>query len=172
MNSEPSLPWYKYPFVWFLISIPLAAVLAGMNMLWLSIDTDDGLVADDYYKQGLAINKNLAREEQASRLGISADFEYNAELGRVALQLHRGDLDAYPDRLFFSFEHATRAGMDKQIELMHGQGDQYIGYVKQSLPDGVWHIELSDVGWRIGARVKLSSGAGIQLQPEVFVQGN
>lgn len=170
MNNEPSLPWYKYPFVWFLISIPLAAVLAGMNMLWLSIDTDDGLVADDYYKQGLAINKNLAREEQASAMAISADFEYDAELGRVSLSLNRGKLDVYPDVLSFSFEHATRAGMDRQIELMHGQKNLYIGYIKQMLPDGIWHVELADEDWRIGARVNLSSRVSIQLQPEVFVQ--
>jgi len=170
MKTQHSAPWYKYPFVWFILSIPAAAVIAGMNMLWLAIDTDDGLVADDYYKQGLAINKNLARERLASELAISADFEYDAALGKVGLSLNKGGLATYPETLLFSFEHATRSGMDKQIELMHGQNNLYMGYVMEALPDGVWHIKLADVDWRIGARVNLSSGASIQLKPEVFVQ--
>lgn len=168
MNSDTSLPWYKYPFVWFALSIPASAVIAGVFMIYLAVSTDDGLVADDYYKQGLAINKSLARERRASELGISADFEYDTDLGRVALSLDKGGLSGYPDTLSFAFEHATRPDVDIQIELLHGQNNQYIGYVLEPLPDGVWHVELADADWRIGARVNIYSRSLIQLKPEVY----
>lgn len=65
-------------------------------------------------------------------------------------------------------EHATRAGLDRQVELMHGQDNQYIGYTKGPLPPGVWHVELATDEWRIGARINLSSQKKIQLLPEVY----
>jgi hypothetical protein len=162
------MPWYRYPFVWFAISIPAAAIVSGIGMIWLAVTTDDGLVADDYYKQGLTINKSLKRERYASELGISADFEYDSELNRVMLSLNKGELKNHPDSLSFYLEHATRAGLDRQIELMHGQGNQYIGYTKGKLPAGVWHAELATEEWRIGARINLSSQKQIQLLPEVY----
>lgn len=42
--------------------MPATAIVAGFITLWLAITSYDGLVADDYYKQGLAINQTLARE--------------------------------------------------------------------------------------------------------------
>ena len=36
---------------------PAAAVVGGAVMLWLALTTYDGLVSDDYYKEGLAINQ-------------------------------------------------------------------------------------------------------------------
>ena len=143
-------------------------MISGIGMIWLSVVTDDGLVADDYYKQGLAINKSLKRERRASELGVSADFEYDRKLNRVLLAFDKGELADYPEVLSFHLEHATRAGSDKQIELMHGLDNQYIGYVKEKMPAGVWHVELATQEWRIGARINLASQKKIQLLPEVY----
>ena len=38
---HPSTPWYREPYVWLLISIPAAAVLAGLITLALAIASDD-----------------------------------------------------------------------------------------------------------------------------------
>ena len=40
-------------------------IVAGVYTTVLAFTSSDGLVADDYYKQGLAINKTLKREERA-----------------------------------------------------------------------------------------------------------
>lgn len=168
MNTLTAKPWHKYPFVWFVFSIPLSAVIVGMILLWLAITTDDGMVADDYYKQGLAINKSLRRERLASELGISAIFEYDRELNRVLLRLNKGELSDYPANLSFSLQHAAKSDWDEQMRLMHGQDNQYIGYIKGQLPPGVWHVELAMQEWRIGARINLASQKKIQLLPEVY----
>jgi hypothetical protein len=55
-----------------MISIPFSAVIMGVVMIWLAVDTDDGLVADDYYKQGLAINDVITLDKKASELNLSA----------------------------------------------------------------------------------------------------
>ncbi len=168
IESTPSMPWYKYPFVWFALSIPAAAVIAGIGMIYLAVTTDDGLVADDYYKQGMAINKNLDREHKAAELGVSASVEYDRELGQFLLKLERGTMMDYPASLLFSFEHATRAGTDQQLELFHAQGDQYVGYIKQPIANGIWHVKVLTDDWRVGARIRLEDKVSFDLKPEVY----
>ncbi|RPI42555.1 MAG: hypothetical protein EHM59_17550, partial [Betaproteobacteria bacterium] len=57
MSSTPIKPWYREPWPWLLMAAPAAAVLAGAVTLALAIQSYDGLVAEDYYKQGLAVNQ-------------------------------------------------------------------------------------------------------------------
>ena len=45
---------------------PAVAVVCGAVMLWLAITSYDGLVSDDYYKEGLAINQVLRRDKRAA----------------------------------------------------------------------------------------------------------
>ena len=52
-------PWYKVPFVWLVVGIPLSAVIMGGVILYFSIVSFDGLVVDDYYTEGKKINRVL-----------------------------------------------------------------------------------------------------------------
>ena len=62
-------PWYAEPWVWLMISFPLAAVIGGMITIYLAVLTSDGLVVDDYYKRGKAINVDLARDRAKELFG-------------------------------------------------------------------------------------------------------
>ncbi|CAN5219872.1 hypothetical protein BH10PSE18_BH10PSE18_41260 [soil metagenome] len=60
-TPEPlRLPWYRYPLVWMVIAGPAAVVVAGFATLWIAIRIPDPVVAEDYYRQGVEINKTLA----------------------------------------------------------------------------------------------------------------
>ena len=63
-------PWFRQPWPWLLASGPLAVVLAGGFTMALAFGGADGLVSEDYYKQGLAINRDLAREGAAKALAL------------------------------------------------------------------------------------------------------
>ena len=78
-----SRPWYREPWQWIIMAPPAAAVVAGMVMLWLAITSYDGLVTDDYYKQGLAINKTLRRDDRASELSYRARVQLSEDSSRV-----------------------------------------------------------------------------------------
>lgn len=54
------LPWYRQPWPWLLISGPAIVVVAGIATTWIAYRSDDGLVAEDYYKRGLLVNKAIA----------------------------------------------------------------------------------------------------------------
>ena len=79
-------PWYREPWPWILMSGPAAVLVAGAITAWIAFASADGLVAEDYYKQGLAINKLLEREEAARRLGVSAEITLRPGKIRVELK--------------------------------------------------------------------------------------
>lgn len=61
-DDKSSLPWWKYGHVWLLISGPAAVVVAALVTAWIAVTSPDPVVAQDYYRQGIEINKQLARE--------------------------------------------------------------------------------------------------------------
>jgi len=144
-----SKPWYREPWPWILMSGPAAVLVAGAATMWLAFASTDGLVADDYYKQGLAINRVLAREEAARRLGVSAEVELGS--GRISVAL-RGES---PDALFVRFAHATRSGNDMRLRLARAANGRYEAELPALLP-GHWHLTIDDAlgRWRLTKEVR------------------
>jgi hypothetical protein len=48
-----------------LIAGPAIVVVAGFVTLWLAMSRPDPVVAEDYYRRGVEINKTLAQPEQS-----------------------------------------------------------------------------------------------------------
>ena len=137
-------PWYREPWPWILMSGPAAVIVAGAFTAWLAFTTADGLVADDYYKRGLAVNAVLGREQAARRLGISAAIERAS--GRIRVRLS----GVRPDALFLQLAHATRAGNDLRLRLTPA-GDGLYEAALPALAPGHWRLILEDPRgeWRI-----------------------
>lgn len=55
-------PWWREPMMWLVVGGPLAVIAAGAATITLAIQRPDPLVAEDYYRQGIEINKTLAAE--------------------------------------------------------------------------------------------------------------
>lgn len=171
-SNEVKKPWHSYPLVWMMISIPFSAVIMGVIMIWLAIDTDDGLVADDYYKQGLAINDVIVLDKKASELALSAVIQFDSDSKVINVQFDKGMLGDYPASLQLNFQHATRADSDISITLSHGMGDQYIGYLDKPISEGVWYFEVSnsdavEENWKLNARSYVKSDNLIKLQSDL-----
>ena len=162
--TEPSKPWHKYPLVWMMLAIPFSAVIMGVIMIWLAVDTDDGLVADDYYKQGLEINRVISRDKKAAELGLSAVIEFDNSARIINIQFDKGSLDAFPKSLTLNIQHATRENSDLTVLLDHGIDDRYIGHVKQDISEGVWYFEIADADWKLNARSHVRLNNIIDLQ--------
>ena len=65
VTPPPAEPWWKFGHVWLIIAGPLIVIVAGFVTLWLAISRPDPVVAEDYYRQGIEINKNLAEPEKS-----------------------------------------------------------------------------------------------------------
>ena len=139
-----SAPWYRQLWPWLLISGPAAVLIAGAVTTWIAFASADGLVAEDYYKQGMAVNKVLAREQHAAQLGLSADLQLTQE--KSVVKLH----GAAPEALFVHLAHATRAGHDQRLRLAPVGPGVYEAELTE-LPAGRWRIVVEDprASWRI-----------------------
>jgi hypothetical protein len=140
-------PWYREPWPWILMAGPAAVIVAGVVTVWLAVSSADGLVAEDYYKQGLAINRVIEREQAARQLGLTAQLEPAA--GRLLLSLS-GASGAHPPALFVQLAHATRAGHDLRLRLARVTDGRYEGALPP-LPPGRWRVSIEDpqASWRI-----------------------
>jgi hypothetical protein len=61
-TRNETAPWWKHGHVWLLISGPAAVVVASLATAWIAIATNDPVVDENYYRHGIEINKQLARE--------------------------------------------------------------------------------------------------------------
>jgi hypothetical protein len=135
-------PWYRQRWPWLIMAGPLAVLVAGAVTTWIAFASADGLVAEDYYRQGMGSNRRLAREEAARAQGISAQVELSSSIV-VTLQ------GAAPEALFVHLAHATRAGHDVRLRLVPS-GGKYVAELPP-LPPGRWHIAIEDPRgtWRL-----------------------
>lgn len=141
-------PWYREPWPWLLMLAPLSAVLMGIVMVVLAGRSDDGLVADDYYKQGLAINQTLDRERRAAALQVSGRLEFSS--GRTQARLRIGQEGEMPPALVLTLVHPTRAGMDQKITLIRRASGEFTGELRAPVA-GRWLLTLEDDDrrWRV-----------------------
>lgn len=165
ISATDKLPWYRYPLVWMVVAIPSSAIVMGVIMIWLAVTTDDGLVADDYYKQGMTINRDLHRDTAAQEKGITAALEMDNTEGWVRLSLNKGKLQNYPANLQLKLQYATHHHNDVHLVLEHGQGDQYIGLLKNPLTRGKWYLELSKGEWRLNGHIDAEKRIKLLLEP-------
>ena len=125
------------------MSGPAVVLVAGAITTWIAFSTKDGLVAEDYYKRGLAINKELRKEEAAERRGVSLEISLQANSIKVKIA---GD---NPPALFVQLVHATREGNDVRLRLAR-VGDAYEAPLPPLAP-GHWRAIVEDPQgtWRI-----------------------
>ena len=153
------LPWYREPWPWLLMAGPAAVIVAGIYTMALAIRSDDGLVAEDYYKRGLAINQVLAREQRARALNIAAQADFAGGRVRIAMSADT----VLPPTLRLRIIHPTRAGEDREL-LVVAQGNKLYAGELPSLGHEARRLVLEDPSgtWRIAGNLD-TNGGGTRL---------
>jgi hypothetical protein len=148
MVLKTGKPWYKEPWPWILMAGPAVVIVAGLVTLGLAIRSNDGLVTDDYYKQGLAVNQTMHRDQQAGALGIVGELMRSDENLRLVLTANAGTV--LPKELTFKLAHPTRAGLDQVVRMNAEGGGMYGGKLAASV-SGRWHVIVEDGAgqWRL-----------------------
>lgn len=147
-----STPWYRQRWPWLLIAGPAIVVVAAFVTAWLAAATDDGVIADDYYKRGLVINKELERTTRAEQMKLGAVLRVAGD-GTVRLEMSGfADAAAAPATVLLTLTHPTRAGHDRAVTLARGVDGLYTGTLVAPAP-GRWHITIETAAWRLPAAV-------------------
>lgn len=157
-------PWYREPWPWALIAGPAAVVVAGGVTIWLAVSSNDGLVADDYYRRGLAINQVLVRDREAARLGFHARIRL-IDSGALELILTGGAAEP-PAVLTLKLVHPTRAGEDQLLRLARVAPGLYRSQ-SGPLPTGRRNVVLEDEAhtWRLTGEWTTPSASPVELAP-------
>ena len=155
--------WYREPWVWLLILFPSAAVIGGMVTMYLAVTTSDGLVVDDYYKRGKAINRDLARDEAAVRYELAATLALDLQENRVQLVLESNS-NIQPAELRLSVLHPTQPGHDQVIRLTPIAASVYRGGLAR-LSQGHWYLQLEADDWRLSGSMTVPLQEPVVLSP-------
>ena len=119
MSTQAVTPWYRQPWPWFLIALPATAVIASIATAIIAARGFDGPVAADYYKQGLAINDEVARAQLARDLGLVARIELAGitDGDRVRVELDVGRALPPEAAVRLRLVHPGRPGEDRTAVL-------------------------------------------------------
>lgn len=146
-NAIVPEPWYRQRWPWLLMAGPAIVVVAGFVTLGLAIQSSDGLVADDYYKQGKTINMTLERDAVAQQRGYRAQMAMSTD-GRLSLSFVAAAPAASTLRL--TLHHPTRAGFDRAVLLARAADGSFVAAMPP-IDASRWSMTLEDESrtWRL-----------------------
>ena len=163
-NNQPKA-WYKQFWPWFLIALPMSAVIASMITINIAFTDRDGLVKDDYYKEGKAINRDISRKKNAENLGVTANTRFDLQKGDITATLNDASIGNV-DKLVISLIHPTRSDNDMNIVLQKSADTTYTGKIEHKVNPGNWWVRISpeNDSWYIQGRLFLPNENQLELK--------
>jgi hypothetical protein len=155
--------WHREPWPWLLAAGPLAVVVASLCSAWLAVRSDDGLVAEDYYKRGLMINQKLAHAPAAAALQPGATVRVAAN-GEVRARLHGipNAVSGMPATIRLRLAHPGHPAPERVVPLARDAEGDYVGMLPEQTP-GRWIVILESDEWRLPATTVAGRMTEIQL---------
>lgn len=148
-------PWYQQFWPWFLIMLPACVVCAGITTVIIASRGADDLVADDYYKNGLSINRQIEKQQRAEHEGISASLVYSS--GVVTATFTGTEIKAAQLDLLLS--HPLEADRDVKLTLLRTAANTF--QVNATVSGNTsWHWILQNRHepiWRLDGSLQIDS---------------
>ena len=141
MNLAPQHPVnrqsaIKQPWFWFVVGLPAAMIVISCALYYVAVQKPFGMVKKDYYKEGLAINKDLELVRQASVLAIHAVVHLD-DSHRVQIKLQSKAPWIENDTLVLQFDHPVDNNKDIVLPL-------------EPIASGIFTSEvLDETRWRL-----------------------
>ncbi|MBR2514361.1 MAG: FixH family protein [Halomonas sp.] len=165
MSSHSVTPWYKQAWPWFLLGLLGVSIVASSTLAVMALRTSDGLVQDDYYEHGRAINVVIAKQERARELNLTAELRVDSITSDIILDL---DGDVRPDTLYLKLIFPTQDDRDQQFVLEHVRDGRYLAQGPDNLRYR-WYLQLQpdedDADWRLIGEARFPDENSIALQP-------
>ncbi|MCE8020288.1 FixH family protein [Halomonas sp. MCCC 1A11036] len=167
MTMTAPTPWYKQFWPWFLLGLLCMSIVVSSTFAVLAIRSADGMVQEDYYEHGRAINMVLAKQQRAHELNLAADLRIDPLTSDIIVQL---DGDDRPERLYLRLIFPTQDDRDQDLVLEHVRDGRYLGQAPDNLRYR-WYLQLhpseEQPEWRLVGEASLPSEESFYLTPDV-----
>ena len=140
----------------------MSAVIMGVVMMSLAIESDSGLVVDDYYKKGKQINRVIARDNMATSMSLRASIDLIPETSTVNVNIISDNWPDSDEMITLGLYHSTRPGMDQVLSLRKINSRLYSTRYSALAP-GRWKIQLATDSWRLVGSLHRPGGNNVQL---------
>ena len=149
--------WYQEPWLLLVVGGPLVVVCASIFTGAIAFMGSDKVVAEDYYKQGLMIDKDIQRDAKARELKMAATLQFDASSNKIRMTLSGSG--ALPDSLQLSVASAASDGMSvaeiirrlPMVQVSPGvyEGDSKLISNISSNSVKLFHLKLEASDWRL-----------------------
>lgn len=155
-------PWYRQPWLLFLLIFPSAAIIWCAFVITVALNTENSMVTDDYSKEGRGINMEIARDQAAKDLGLTAKMAFEERTISLSVDTNEGQAD-YP-YLILNLFHPTLSDRDRTVQFRAVGEGQYMANLNQSI-EGRWYFDLRgpDNDWRLKGESSLPSDRPLTL---------
>lgn len=149
-SEHPDNHWYKQPWIWFVIALLVATMLASFMMLFIATLNAPDLVIEDYANIDELTEKTRQQDRRAAELNLTATVYVDQAAVRV--ELNSDTMTVMPDTVIVRARNSTLAELDTQAELTRS-GETYAGEL--SLPGNAYDLLIEDPlgDWRLSKRM-------------------
>ena len=172
MKLDPALAapqartrWFREPWMALVVGGPLLVVAASIATAVIAYKSEDKVLGEDYYKQGLHVNEDMQRDAKARLYNLQAvvtrdDHELLVQLTGGAKMPARMELE-------------LAVGMDGQtveqrfkVALRQTAPGQYRGALPLPLwqDSHVWHLKLQQDDWRLNGQWLAVRDPAVKIQ--------
>ncbi len=161
--------WHQIPIVWMVIGIPLFSIVFTLSIVWISVRTYDGVVVDDYYRKGLEINRDLARDRYAGENNLQASAVIEGSQLHIRLTSDADQL--WPPALEVGFYHPTVSNRDVVVNLKHRGSGRYSSGAPE-IRFGKWNVITGTDSWRLEGTLFHPDEDGFMLSPVKLIDAD
>ena len=154
-------PWYRQRWPWLLAAGPALVVVAALVTAWIAASGADPVLAEDYYKRGLLVNRTIAAQRSPSTAPSGATLRFGAD-GSVRAVLAGAGEAAAPPALRLTLAVPSAATGKRVVALAREADGGYAGRI-DALPPGRWIVTLEADAWRLPTTVVSGAPAVVRL---------
>lgn len=147
LNRHPAAE----PFVWLVVGIPAATVVAGIATLWIATHGADPRVSDNIDKHGLAIQQRAGRDDQARVWHVSGTLSSRQHEDAVRFTVAlKGAPEAFASPPMLRLTHPARPESDRVLKLVPAADGNWHGVTPSEGTGGTrWILAVETPEWRI-----------------------
>lgn len=163
-DDDRQRPWYREPWPWVLIAIPGATILWSAFLIVFSFNQQVSMVEDDYYDEGMGINRELGRDIEAANLDLSAEVDFSGSR-HIDITLNAEERRNW-DVLRVQLLHPTLGDRDQSVTAQRTGKGQYRARIDELSP-GRWYLDVrnGENDWRLKGEVELPREEPLTLTP-------